>query len=145
MTQEPVCHYLAFDGLAAPNPGLVGAGAVLYSPDKKILVERGEYVSYGTNNQAEYLGLIIGLEVAIQKGIKNLIIQGDSMLVVKQVSGLWKVKDLKLQESHKKVKKLLESFTYFKINHVYRDNNKEADELTNEVARTKAGFYRECA
>lgn len=137
-------YLLTFDGLAEPNPGFVGAGAVLYHPDQKTVVfERGEARDYGTNNQAEYLGLQIGLESAAALGIKSLLIQGDSNLVVNQVAGRWKVRDEKLKEFHVRIMNLLDAFDHVGIRHVYRNMNQHADTLTNEVAQSKKGFYRE--
>jgi ribonuclease HI len=84
-----------------------------------------------TNNEAEYMGLIIGLEEAINIGVKNLYVEGDSLLVIKQMKGLYKVKAENLYKLYEKAKKLEKQFTSVSYNHVYRDKNKRADELSN--------------
>ena len=89
-----------------------------------------------TNNEAEYMGLIIGLEEAINIGVKNLYVEGDSLLVIKQMKGLYKVKAENLYKLYENAKKLEKQFTTVSYNHVYRDKNKRADELSNMALRS---------
>ena len=108
-----------------------GAGAVIYNNNNEIW---GKSVFVGknqTNNQAEYTGLIIGLEEAINMGINSLTVEGDSMLVIKQMNNEYKVKSNNLIELHNKAKELAEKFTNITFSHIYRNNNKRADELSN--------------
>jgi hypothetical protein len=63
--KECECYLLQFDGLAEPNPGEASAGAILYSPTREPVYETGEYIEFATNNVAEYMGLIIGLRLAL--------------------------------------------------------------------------------
>ena len=135
-------YLLQFDGLAAPNPGEATSGAVLFKGGV-VVFEVAEYLGFGTNNQAEYNSLLLGLRRARDIGVKELRIEGDSNLVVKQVSGLWKVKDLKLKVICDQIKEIVEKdFDFVSISHVYRDYNKHADALTNECLALKKGFYR---
>jgi ribonuclease HI len=128
----PTSQYiLRFDGCSKGNPGLSGAGAVIYNNNNEIW---GKSVFVGknhTNNQAEYTGLIIGLEEAINMGINSLTVEGDSMLVIKQMNNEYKVKSNNLIELHNKAKELAEKFTNITFSHIYRNNNKRADELSN--------------
>jgi ribonuclease HI len=142
------CYLLQFDGLAAPNPGECTGGAVMYDSKGHKVFETGHYMKFGTNNQGEYMGLFIGLQAAVQssktKGIKikNLLIEGDSMLVIKQVMGEWKVRDETLKIFYKEIQKLIKKFDYVGIRHVYRKDNVRADELTNETLSLKESFIR---
>ena len=122
---------LFFDGCSKGNPGDAGAGAVIYQ-DNLELYSNTLFVGKNiTNNVAEYTGLIIGLELAIQNGIKELKVNGDSLLVIKQMNGEYKVKSLALKKLYIKAKKLSEQFDNITFTHIYRENNQRADELSN--------------
>ena len=136
-------YLLQFDGLASPNPGEATAGAVLFSPEGKVVFEVADYLGIQTNNYAEYSGLLIGLKLAKQKGYKQIKIEGDSNLIIQQVKGLWKVKEPRLKILFEQIMKLLIDFKVESIKHVYREYNKVADALTNECLATKKGFVRE--
>jgi len=136
-------YLLQFDGLASPNPGEATAGAVLFSPEGKVVFEVADYLGIQTNNYAEYSGLLIGLKLAKQKGYKQIKIEGDSNLIIQQVKGLWKVKEPRLKILFEQIMKLLIDFKVESIKHVYREYNKVADALTNECLLTKKGFIRE--
>lgn len=129
-------YTLYFDGKAEPNPGRGSAAAVLYFDDE-IIFEVGKYLENTTNNEAEYLGLIIGLEECIKRNVKQLQVFGDSNLVIQQCSGRWKVKNERLCELHSHVKELIKKFESILFTHVYRDNNTKADELTNIIYESK--------
>ena len=147
-------HLLQFDGKAEPNPGHAsGAAAIFYpiltrediqlkSPHRRIMREIGEYLDYATNNQAEYRGLIVGLTEASAAGITEILIEGDSMLVVMQVSRRWQVKNAGLTQLWDTVQRLLQKFTYVAVRHIYRDNNSWSDCLTNEDVSTKGTIWR---
>jgi ribonuclease HI len=139
------CYLLQFDGLAVPNPGEATGGAVLFKNNTKkdILFETGEYIKFGTNNIAEYTGLFIGVKEAVKLKIKNVLIEGDSMLVTQQVAGKWKVNNDVLKIYHSEIVKLLKTqFDFVGIKHVYRKDNAHADDLTNETFRIKSSFIR---
>jgi ribonuclease HI len=102
----------------------------------KILALEGKYVGNTTNNQAEWQGLVFALENIVQNynpAEINLIAYLDSELVVKQVRGEYKVKKEELKPWSVKVKQFLSKFKSFKVLHVYREHNKEADGVVNEI------------
>jgi|SRR6185437_12966314 len=130
-------YILRFDGASKCNPGEAGSGAVIFK-DGKSIAQTYKYIgSYSTNNQAEYNGLIIGLELAISLKIDSLLIQGDSKLVIEQVSGNWKVKNPELQLLYEAVMRLIKEFDCLKIQYIPRKNNSIADFLANKAVRTK--------
>ena len=91
-TQQPM-HTLYFDGCSKGNPGRAGAGAVLYDDTGSEVFAESVFVGYrATNNEAEYTGLILGLTEALKRGITTeLLVRGDSQLVIRQMQGKYKV------------------------------------------------------
>jgi ribonuclease HI len=140
-TTDSDYYLLQFDGLSEPNPGKSSAGAVIFK-DGVPVIEAAHYIEHATNNQAEYGGLILGLEKAVELGIKNLYIEGDSMLVIKQILGEWKVKEPTLKEMHALAKNLIKNFNNIGATHVRREYNTHADALTNECVRAERSFCR---
>ena len=124
-------YLMQFDGCSKGNPGKAGSGAVIYKNKSEIWGKSLFIGDKNTNNEAEYMGLIIGLEEAINIGVKDLYVEGDSLLVIKQMKGLYKVKAENLYKLYEKAKKLEKQLTTVSYNHVYRDKNKRADELSN--------------
>ena len=88
---------LQFDGGSRGNPGISGAGAVIYVDNEEKISACIPVFEQITNNQAEYLGLKEGLKIAVEEGFKIIKIQGDSLLVINQVKGTWKVKNKNLK------------------------------------------------
>jgi len=133
---------LRFDGGSRGNPGKAGAGFVLY-----VLSSNGQCNEiYGgshfmgdsyTNNEAEYMALKKGLQCSYELGIKNLQVEGDSDLVVKQVNGQWKCKKSHLRLFLNDVLNVKKCFSNFKITHIPREQNSRADELANLAMDTK--------
>ena len=124
---------LYFDGCSKQNPGPAGAGAVLYAEDGSEIDTYIEHLGNQTNNYAEYRGLIGGLRLAIAHHIANLDVFGDSMLVIKQMRGEWRVKHPYLLLLYKEAQELAKQFVTISYSHVYRDQNKRADELSNQA------------
>ena len=124
-------YVLFFDGCSKGNPGKAGCGAVIYENNVEIFSNAVFVGKKETNNYAEYMGLIVGLENAIIKNIKVLTVKGDSMLVIKQMNGLYKVKSPNLIPLFEFAKQLEAKFDKVTYIHVYRNNNKRADELSN--------------
>lgn len=124
-------YELYFDGCSKGNPGRSGAGAVLYKNNNELATNSLFIGDKETNNSAEYNGLIIGLELAIKYNIKNLVVKGDSLLVIQQMTGKYQVKSSTLLQLYTKVKMLEKLFTSIVYQHVYRNDNKRADELAN--------------
>jgi ribonuclease HI len=130
-SKNPENYVLFFDGCCKGNPGPGGAGAVLYKDETEVWSDCTFVGKKVTNNIAEYKGLIIGLNQAIKMKIKHLIVNGDSQLVIKQMTGIYKVNSENLIELYKTAKQLEKSFESISYNHVYRKDNKRADELSN--------------
>ena len=129
-------HTLFFDGCSKGNPGKGGAGAVLYHEDREIELCKSYVGDSVTNNMAEYTALIIGLEKSIELGIPDLVVKGDSLLVIRQMKGEYKVNSPSLLLLYKKAKELASSFRSITFCHVYREENKRADQLSNEALIT---------
>lgn len=126
---------LRFDGGSRGNPGIAGCGYVITIYPNTTREERivgGLYLGDQiTNNYAEYTGLIEGLRRASSNKVTDIFIEGDSMLVIKQVSGKWKVSSQNIMPLYEEAKSLLETFYHYELLHISRNNNKEADELAN--------------
>lgn len=122
------------DGGARGNPGPAAGGAVLLGEDGRVLCERGEYLGTATNNVAEYTGLIVGLEEAKRLGtITMLDVRMDSLLVVQQMRGIWKIKHPGLRPLAIRAGALLAEFPQRTIEHVPRDLNRLADAVVNRI------------
>ena len=130
--QIPAKYTLFFDGCSKGNPGPAGAGAVLYHGNTEIWSKSIFVGNNSTNNVAEYSGLIIGLHEAVNKNIKEIIVKGDSMLVIKQMKGEYKVNSKDMQRLYENAKGFEKGFDKIVYEHVYRDHNKRADQLSNE-------------
>ena len=127
-----------FDGCSKGNPGLSGAGAVIYSLDDEIWSGSLFIGKNVTNNQSEYSGLIFGLKQAIDMNIKTLIVKGDSQLVINQMTGKYKCNSENIIELYNKAKELEKSFETIYYVHVLRNNNKRSDELSNYAIKDYA-------
>lgn len=129
-------YTLFFDGCSKGNPGKAGAGAVIYKNDIEIW-NKAHYVSARqTNNYAEYMGLIIGLEAAVNLDIKELLVKGDSLLVIKQMKGLYNVNSPNIIPLHLRAANLAKRINIIDFTHVYRKDNKRADALSNDALHT---------
>ncbi len=120
------------DGGSRGNPGPAAAGVVIQDTDQEVIRhEGGYYLGRLTNNAAEYQGLIRALELADEIGGRSATIFSDSQLMVRQVTGAYKVKSAALKPLHDRVRDLLSGFDRWQITHVYREHNHRADELAN--------------
>lgn len=124
---------IRFDGGAVPNPGEMGIGIVLMENDKVIKKISEKLDGTGTNNIAEYTALSKGISKALELVWTDVVIEGDSELVISQVKGLWKVNDEKLKVLHKKVKDKLSNFDSYELRHIPREDNSLADELVSKA------------
>jgi ribonuclease HI len=104
---------------------------VVTDPSGEVLTERSETIGEATNNVAEYRALLLGISLAKELGADEVEFVGDSMLIVEQVRGNWKVKQDHLRPLHAEVSKALEAFDRWSIRHVKRGENERADELLN--------------
>jgi len=127
---KPPEHYLIAhsDGGARGNPGPAGYGVVIQDEAGRKVAALSQYLGHQTNNFAEYQGLIAALEYAIEHGHKALKLVSDSELLVRQIKGIYKVKNATLQELHGRAKQLIAQLDWFSIEH-----NREADELANQA------------
>ena len=121
------------DGGARGNPGPAGYGVVVQDQAGQKVAALSQYLGHQTNNFAEYQGLIAALEYAIEHGHKALKVISDSELLVRQIKGIYKVKNATLQELHGRAKQLIAQLDWFSIDHALREHNREADELANQA------------
>ncbi len=121
------------DGASRGNPGQAGCGAVIYDENGAVIDELFTYLGTTTNNVAEYQGLLMGLKAAIKRGAKRLKIQSDSELLVRQLNGVYRVKNENLKLLHQEAVELLGRFDAFGVTHVRREFNRVADRLANRA------------
>jgi ribonuclease HI len=133
--ENPPQHYLIAhsDGGARGNPGPAGYGVVIEDESGRKVAALSEYLGHQTNNFAEYQGLIAALEYALKHGHKALKLISDSELLVRQIKGIYKVKNATLQDLHGRAKELIAHLDWFSIGHALREHNQEADRLANEA------------
>jgi ribonuclease HI len=138
--RAPERHLVAhIDGGARGNPGPAGYGVVLEDEAGNKVATLSEYLGHQTNNFAEYQGLIAALEFAVDKGHKALKVISDSELMVRQIKGIYKVKNAALQDLHGRAKELIAQLEWFSIGHVLRGHNQEADRLANAAMDKGSG------
>jgi ribonuclease HI len=106
---------------------------VIKDESGKKVATLSEYLGRQTNNFAEYQGLIASLEYALEHGPKALKVISDSELLVRQIKGIYKVKNPTLQDLHARAKQLIGQLDWFSIGHALREHNQEADRLANEA------------
>lgn len=119
------------DGASRNNPGPAAYGVVLRRADGSRLAALSKYIGIKTNNEAEYFGLIAALDYAQAHGIAKLRVRSDSELLVRQMQGHYRVKSASLRPLHEQARKLAAALAYFAIEHVPREQNREADALAN--------------
>ncbi|MBV8244741.1 MAG: ribonuclease HI family protein [Candidatus Eremiobacteraeota bacterium] len=124
---------MSADGGSRGNPGHAASGAVIVDAGGKVLREVGRYLGIATNNVAEWTAVVDGLRAARELGIDALAVRLDSELVVKQLTGEYRVKHANLQPLYAQAKKLLREFSHVDLKHVRREHNKLADALVNRV------------
>jgi ribonuclease H / adenosylcobalamin/alpha-ribazole phosphatase len=121
------------DGGARGNPGPAGYGAVVTTRGGEVLAELSEGIGWATNNVAEYRGVIAGLERARRLGAHRVRVRADSLLVVNQQKGLWKVKNAGLRPLSAEATRLARGFEQVVWEHVPRERNRRADALANQA------------
>lgn len=127
---RPPVAVLMIDGAARGNPGPAGAGVVLKGPaggDK----QEGVFLGKATNNVAEYSALIHGLELAIKTGLRDILVQSDSQLLVRQMTGEYRVKNANLKKLFSRAQKIAAHFDNVSYMHIPREKNRQADKLAN--------------
>lgn len=121
------------DGGSRGNPGQSGCGGVIFDQSGQIFSEISQFIGIQTNNYAEYYSLILILKRAIELDIQNVLVHMDSLLVVNQINGNWKINNKNLKNLHETVKELISKFEKFEIIHIPRSLNKHADLLANKA------------
>lgn len=121
------------DGGSRGNPGPSAVGAVLLDPEGKMLAEVSRYIGIATNNVAEYLAVLYGLQEAAHLGANSVILNLDSQLVARQLKGEYRVKDQSILKFYDLVLNLFREFTTVKIVEIPREENGMADSLANKA------------
>jgi ribonuclease HI len=113
---------------------------VVHDASGRKVAELSEYLGHQTNNYAEYQGLIGVLRYAVENGLKSLNVVSDSELMVRQMKGIYKVKNVDLRKLYEEAQQLVRKLDHFEIRHAMREHNVDADRLANEAMdRGKSG------
>ena len=128
----------AFDGGSRGNPGIAAWAVALFDDQGQYVEGHAGTLGRATNNVAEYHGLLETLSLAIGRGAEHVEVRSDSELIVRQINGRYRVRHPDLKPLYARAKKLIEQFESFRIGHVRREENREADRLVN-VALDRMG------
>lgn len=128
-----------FDGGARGNPGPAGFGVYIVDDGGQVLAEIAEGIGVATNNVAEYRGLLAALGWAVDHGVTALHVRGDSLLLVQQMRGIYRVKNEGLLPLYREARHLCARIGPVTFEHVPRDQNKQADRLSNIGMDQNAG------
>lgn len=120
------------DGASKGNPGESGIGVAIFDKDSNLINEACDYLGVATNNIAEYKALILGIKLSTKYNAKRVLFKADSELMVKQIKGEYRVKNAQLKLLFTEAQSLLKKLPNWKIMHVPREENKEADLLANK-------------
>lgn len=120
------------DGGSRGNPGPAATGVVILDMEDNVVKKSSQYLGHTTNNQAEYRALKQGLELAKSLGINELSVYMDSELIVRQITGIYKIKNSDLMPVYNEIKKLESDFSNITFTHIPRAMNKLADEMVNK-------------
>ena len=127
-------HYLAYsDGASRGNPGPAAIGAVIFDPEGREVYRLARRLGTATNNEAEYRAAIAALEAALALGARRLDLRMDSELVVRQMSGRYRVRNPRLARLHARMLALRQRFEEVVVQHVPRTENRLADALANQA------------
>lgn len=129
--------HIYIDGASSCNPGHAGAGFVIYDKHGNEVSKESAYLGEMTNNMAEYEALVRALLKAYKSNVKNVSIYSDSLLVVNQVLGTYKIKNITLQKYAEEVKNFIRTFDHFVVKYIPREENKVADKLAKEAIKKK--------
>lgn len=125
------------DGGARGNPGPAGIGVVIQDDAKRLIARHGRYIGEATNNVAEYQALLLALQKAAKLKAQELLVHMDSELVVRQMQGVYKIKEPALKDLALEAFRLIKKFSRVSFRHVMREQNKEADRLVNQAIDQK--------
>lgn len=133
---------LLFDGCSKGNPGEAGCGAVIYRNGQEVW-SCSKYLGKRTNNQAEYAGLIMGLKECVNLKLSAVKVQGDSLLIINQMNLKYMVHSKFLLPLNETARHLASLIPIIQYEHVYRKDNKRADELANMALMNKTNINSE--
>ena len=128
------------DGASRGNPGEAAGAAVLFDEEGRQLARVGRYLGKATNNVAEYTGLLAGLDVAADLGATDIEVRADSELMVRQLTGVYRVKNPGLQPLYVEVVRRLQGFRTYRIVHVPRERNRAADRAANDAIDRRESY-----
>ena len=134
--QEIIAH---IDGGSRGNPGPAAYAVVVDTTDGTRLASLSKYIGQTTNNVAEYQGLLAALDYALEHNYRRLKLISDSELLARQMTGQYKVRNPNLKILHERARALITQLDAFRIEHVRRENNREADRLANEAMDAAEG------
>ncbi len=137
--ENPKCVFLYADGGSRGNPGPSAAGFVIEDDTARVIESWNKYLGITTNNQAEYHGLISGLEWCKQRHVQEVSVRLDSMLVVNQMKGIFKVKNRDLWSLYESARNLAMTFKTITFTHIPRELNKRADTEVNKALDAMSG------
>jgi len=126
-------YRINIDGGSRGNPGPAAYGILIRGANGGVVAKLKKYIGRFTKNVAEYYGLIAAMDYAQSHGVRAIRIESDSELLVKQMRGQYRVKSADLQPLYERAQKMSRAFDSFRIDHVYREQNREADALANEA------------
>ncbi len=136
MKEEKLSKVVLYtDGASLGNPGRAGIGAVIYSSDKILLRKISKFIGTATNNVAEYMALIYGLQEALSLKASEVECFSDSELLVRQLKGLYKVRNSKLVLFYNQVRHLESLFKKIDFYHIKREKNTQVDKLAKKAAK----------
>ncbi len=130
---NPLSVVIYSDGGSRGNPGPSASAFIIMNHDRQVLDQGGAYLGITTNNQAEYHGVRLGLERALELGYKEVEYRIDSMLVVNQMKGVYSIKNRELWPINERIRELVTQFDSVKFNHIPRELNHVADALVNKL------------
>ena len=125
--------FIHTDGGARGNPGPGAIGVAILNDQKKLIKEIGKFIGRSTNNEAEYKAVVEGLKTCKEMGGKELKFFIDSLLVVSQLNGKFKIKEPRMKKFYLEIKELEKNFESVTYLHVPREKNYMADKIVNEV------------
>lgn len=126
-------YHANIDGGSRGNPGPAAYGVVIRDSKGEIVARMKKYIGQNTNNVAEYFGLIAALDYAQTHSVRALRVESDSELLVKQMRGQYKVKSADLRPLYERARKMAQGLESFRIEHIFREQNREADALANQA------------
>ena len=133
LSQDPGPDLIVYtDGAARGNPGPAGIGVHVTDRRGRTVATLAEGIGVATNNQAEYRAVLEALRLAGARGARSVLVRSDSRLLVEQLEGRFRVKNPTLQRLHREARGLIRGFERVDLEHVPREQNREADALANE-------------